>query len=37
MSATTIVASTSNQEPTNSFIPAPNSASTLFAGWGPRL
>lgn len=37
MLATTIVNSTSNQLPTNSFINVPNSPSPLFAGWGPKL
>ncbi len=37
MFATTTVTSTSNQQPSNSFIPVPNSTSPLFAGWGPKL
>jgi len=34
---TVIINSTSNLEPTNSFINVPNSPSSLFAGWGPKL
>jgi hypothetical protein len=37
MLATTIITSTSNQLPSNSFISVPNSPSALFAGWGPKL
>ncbi len=37
MSVTTNINSTSNLQPTNSFIPVPNSQSPLFAGWGPKL